>query len=80
MAQVQGLSLWMAVILLSGQMAGMGVLNLPSSMIGTGLSKGQATDLYSSDIFRSDWVRSHYLLHFERHLCWTKTRPLLDDG
>ena len=32
----KGLNLWMAVILLSGQMAGMGVLNLPNSMIGTG--------------------------------------------
>ena len=37
MAQGKGLNLWMAVILLSGQMAGMGVLNLPNSMIGTGV-------------------------------------------
>ena len=31
-----GLGLLMAVIFLSGQMAGVGVLALPSSMVGTG--------------------------------------------
>jgi len=32
----QGLGLWMAVIFLAGQMAGVGVLALPSAMVGTG--------------------------------------------
>ena len=31
-----GLSLFMAVIFLAGQMAGVGVLALPSAMVGTG--------------------------------------------
>ena len=46
MAPAEGLSLWMAVILLSGQMAGMGVLNLPSAMIGTGLGSRSDNRLY----------------------------------
>ena len=34
--ETKGLSLWMAVIFLAGQMAGVGVLALPSAMVGTG--------------------------------------------
>ena len=32
----QGINVMMAVLLLAGQMAGVGVINLPNSMIGTG--------------------------------------------
>ena len=34
--ETKGLGLWMAVIFLAGQMAGVGVLALPSAMVGTG--------------------------------------------
>ena len=36
MTEKHGLSFWMAVTFLAGQMAGVGVLALPSAMVGTG--------------------------------------------
>ena len=74
-----GLSLCMSVTLLAGQMAGLGVLSLPSSMIDTGLTSHLSYHLDES-MLRSGRVSVDNLLHNQHNICRPEAGSVLDDG
>ena len=79
--ETKGLGLWMAVIFLAGQMAGVGVLALPSAMVGTGqFRRVKHITIDKFIILRSSRILSPDLFHLQCNFCWTKIGTLLDDA